>query len=91
MREPLGIPPELPSLQLMYLDLSMSVVSPDTLTQLLSRCSSLVKLSLEHLIVPVKATDAMHVFASTLDTLNVTMCYDIDPLSFASFLKKCKK
>ena len=89
--EPLGIPPDVTASQLMYLDLSMAVVSSDTLTQLLSLCSSLVKLSLEHMVVPKNAIEAMHAFASTLDTLNVTMCYELDAKAFASLLKKCKK
>ncbi|CAG7833265.1 unnamed protein product [Allacma fusca] len=90
IRDSPKIPPGLKAPQLSYLDLSMSVISTETLTELLNMCSSLVKLSLEHMMVSKAAIEAMHSFAATLDTLNITMCYDINPKIFAVFLQKCK-
>lgn len=64
------------NIKLQYLDLSMAVISLDSLTSLLSKCRQLIKLSVEHLNVN---TDICYEIAANknIEALNMAMCEGI--------------
>ncbi|KAK9293622.1 hypothetical protein QLX08_011480 [Tetragonisca angustula] len=63
--------------KLQYLDLSMSVISPDGLAMLLSKCKYLKKLSLEKCTVNRACCKAIS-NNNDLESLNLTMCEGMD-------------
>lgn len=63
--------------KLQYLDLSMSVISPDGLAMLLSKCKYLKKLSLEKCSVNRACCKAIS-NNNDLESLNLTMCEGMD-------------
>lgn len=72
--------------KLQYLDLSMSVISPDGLASLLSTCKSLKKLSLEKCTLNRLCCKAMSQ-NKELEVLNLTMCEGIDKECLQDILK----
>jgi len=77
--------------QLTYLDLSMCEISPTMLNKLLGACPNLHKLSMEHLELSPEVLETAAIFAHSIETLNMTMCYDVDATNLAALLKKCDK
>lgn len=64
--------------KLQYLDLSMAVISTESLVQLFSKCRQLRKLSLEH--VPVNDAVCKAIAQNRrLEVLNLAMCTGINP------------
>lgn len=78
-------------LPIKYLDLTMALISPSLLSQLLKLCPNIEKLSLEHCNVPKEVTESMRVFQSSVDTLNLSMCYDLEAEGLAELLRGCEK
>jgi len=68
----------------------MAVISQEALTALLKRCNRLVKLSLEHLEVGQEALVALAA-GHDLETLNLTLCYDLDSSALEEVLLSNKK
>lgn len=75
--------------KLQYLDLSMSVISPDGLAMLLSKCKYLKKLSLEKCTVNRACCKAIS-NNNDLESLNLTMCEGMD-IECVKDLMKLKK
>ncbi|XP_012525689.1 S-phase kinase-associated protein 2 isoform X2 [Monomorium pharaonis] len=75
--------------KLQYLDLSMAVISPVGLATLLSKCKYLKKLSLEKCVVNRDCCRAISQ-NTELETLNLTMCENIDTGCIMNLMKlKC--
>lgn len=72
--------------KLQYLDLSMSVITPDGLADLLSVCKFLKKLSLEKCTLNNLCCKAIG-DNKELEVLNLTMCEGIDKKSLQEILK----
>jgi len=69
----------------------MAILPPKTLKEILSLSKNLVKLSLEHVIVPKEVVQSMTVFAHSIEVLNLSMCYELEAVSVAGFLMNCQK
>ncbi|CAG5104254.1 Similar to SKP2: S-phase kinase-associated protein 2 (Homo sapiens) [Cotesia congregata] len=65
------------SSKLQYLDLSMAVISPDGLTDLIDNCRLLKKLSLEKCTLNQASCEAISK-NNDINTLNLTMCEELD-------------
>ncbi|RZF40295.1 hypothetical protein LSTR_LSTR012598 [Laodelphax striatellus] len=73
-----------------YLDLSMAVVKSDDLALLLSKCSDLRKLSLEHCTADVKVCESV-AQNTKLETLNMVLCYELSCEGITKILENCKR
>ncbi|XP_050726078.1 S-phase kinase-associated protein 2-like [Eriocheir sinensis] len=76
--------------KLQYLDLSMAAIQPQALEELLSVCWDLKKLSLEHCTLTQEV--CQHIANNTsLETLNLAMCYGLCYAFLVNILAQCKK
>ncbi|XP_045136945.1 S-phase kinase-associated protein 2-like [Portunus trituberculatus] len=76
--------------KLQYLDLSMAVIQPQALEELLSVCFDLKKLSLEHCTLTQSVCSYIAKNAS-LETLNLAMCYGLCHSYIVEILTQCKR
>ncbi|XP_031620766.1 S-phase kinase-associated protein 2 [Contarinia nasturtii] len=77
------------STKVQYLDLSMAVISTDSLVQLFTKCRQLRKLSLEH--VPVNDAVCKAIAQNRkLEVLNLSMCTGINPYGVKKILGSLK-
>lgn len=76
--------------RLLYLDLSMAEVSTRTLTDLLSKCSRLKKISLEHVPVNDEVLSVLSL-SKDIEVINFAMVSGITKEGIAFLLKNCKK
>uniref|UniRef100_A0A1B6J468 F-box domain-containing protein n=1 Tax=Homalodisca liturata TaxID=320908 RepID=A0A1B6J468_9HEMI len=71
-----------------YLDLSMALISPKDLAELLGKCRDLKKLSLEHCITDTNV--CLSIAANTeLEVLNMSQCYQLDVAGLEEILVNC--
>lgn len=76
--------------RLMYLDLSMSHISTDSLRELFNKCDRLKKLSLEN--VPVNDNVLIALSANKdIEVINFTMCFGLHINGLRSLLTNCRQ
>lgn len=76
--------------KLQYLDLSMSVITKQSLKMLLSKCYNLKKLSLEHVPINDQICDEI-ANNKNLEALNLTMCEGIEQWSVKKLMKELQQ
>ncbi|XP_017774518.1 PREDICTED: S-phase kinase-associated protein 2 isoform X2 [Nicrophorus vespilloides] len=76
--------------RLLYLDLSLVHVSPESLTSLFTKCQRLKKLSLEHVQINTEVLQAL-AQNKELEVLNLAMVQGIEVDGLKVLLKNCKK
>uniref|UniRef100_A0A0P4WCE1 F-box domain-containing protein n=1 Tax=Scylla olivacea TaxID=85551 RepID=A0A0P4WCE1_SCYOL len=76
--------------KLQYLDLSMAVIQPQALEELLSVCFDLKKLSLEHCTL-TQSVCSYIAKNTSLETLNLAMCYGLCHSYIVEILTQCKR
>ncbi|KAK5645036.1 hypothetical protein RI129_006336 [Pyrocoelia pectoralis] len=95
----ISYPPFLPGMKayshefrarLLFLDLSMATIDPETLTMLFSKCRRLKKLSLEHVFVDNNVLFALS-RNRELEILNLAMVEGMSQEGFQHLLTNCRK
>ncbi|XP_022918162.1 S-phase kinase-associated protein 2 [Onthophagus taurus] len=76
--------------RLLYLDLSMAHVAPESLVEIFKRCCRLKKVSLEHVRINGDVLDALG-YSKDIEILNLAMVEGIKEHGMRSLLENCRK